>query len=185
MRRLLSGDCTPDVFLGYSTGRRPRNAKLENPRPILPAVELMGRGASFYGLTWTKADAISLHMPYTPELMRATQGYDFGDRIDGTPKGPGFAAQTLPGGSVMTELSLGTPEFLYPAVYKGITPEDMSVLYAVAANGSHPDEFAVHGRAYDAALLRAMRGLSPFWTPADGVSGMEMLEMFSPPPLQY
>lgn len=145
----------------------------------------MGRGARFCGLTRTKADAIILHMPYTPELMLATQGYDFGDRIDGTPKGPGFAAQTLPGGSVMTELSLGTPEFLYPAVYKGITPEDMSVLYAVAANGSHPDEFAVYGRAYDAALLRAMRGLSPFWTPADGVSGMEMLEMFSPPPLQY
>lgn len=85
MRRLLLGDCTPDVFLGYSTGRRPWNAKLENPRPIPPAVELMGRGARFY----------------------------------------------------------------------------------------------------DAALLRAMRGLSPFWTPADGVSGMEMLEMFSPPPLQY
>lgn len=145
----------------------------------------MGRGVKFYGLTWTKADAIILHMPYTPELMLATQGYDFGNRIDGTPKGPGFAAQTLPGGSVMTELSLGTPEFLYPAVYKGITPEDMSVLYAVAANGSHPDEFAVYGRAYNAALLRAMRGLSPFWTPADGVSGMEMLEMFSPPPLQY
>lgn len=87
----------------------------------------MGRGARFYGLTWTKADAIILHMPYTPELMRATQGYDFGNRIDGTPKGPGFAAQTLPGGSVMTELSLGTPAFLYSAVYKGITPEDMSI----------------------------------------------------------
>lgn len=173
------------MFLGYATGRRPWNAKLENPRPIPPTVERMGRGARFYGLTRTKADAIILHMPYTPELMRATQGYDFGDRIDGTPKGPGFAAQTLPGGSVMTELSLGTPEFLYPAVYKGITPEDMSVLYTVATKGSHPDEFAVYDRAYDAALLRAMRGLSPFWTPADGVSGMEMLEMFSPQPLHY
>lgn len=87
----------------------------------------MGRGARFCGLTRTKADAIILHMSYTPELMRATQGYDFGNRIDGTPKGPGFAAQTLPGGSVMTELSLGTPAFLYSAVYKGITPEDMSI----------------------------------------------------------
>lgn len=132
-----------------------------------------------------KADAIILHMPYTPELMLATPGYDFGDRIDGTLKGPGFAAQTLPGGSVMTEFSLGTPEFLYPAVYKGITPEDMSVLYTVATKGSHPDEFTVYDRAYDAALLRAMRGLSPFWTPADGVSGMALHGMFSPQPLHY
>lgn len=172
-------------FWGTRPDAHPGTPNLKSPPPITPAVERMGRGARFYGLTRTKADAIILHMPYTPELMLATQGYNFGDRIDGTPKGPGFAAQTLPGGSVMTEWSLGTPEFLYPAVYKGITPEDMSVLYAVAANGSHPDEFAVYGRAYDAALLRAMRGLSPFWTPADGVSGMEMLEMFSPPPLQY
>lgn len=127
-------------------------------------------------------------MPDTPELMQATQGYDFGYRIDGTPKGPGFAAQRLPDGSVMTELSLGTPAFLYPAVYKGITPEDMSVLYSVAVNGSHPDEFAVYGRAYDAALLRAMQGLSPFWTPADGLSGMEFMELmetFYQPPLHY
>ena len=173
------------MFLGYATERSPWNAKLKVLAPYRLRLSGWGGASNFYGLTRTKAAAIILHMPYTPELMRATQGYDFGYRIDGTPKGPGFAAQTLPGGSVMTELSLGTPEFLYPAVYKGITPEDMSVLYAVAANGSHPDEFAVYGRAYDAALLRAMRGLSPFWTPADGVSGMEMLEMFSPPPLQY
>lgn len=33
MRRLLSGDCTPDVFLGYATGRSPWNAKLKVPAP--------------------------------------------------------------------------------------------------------------------------------------------------------
>ena len=64
--------------------------------------------------------------------------WGYGFRIDGTPKGPGFAAQRLPDGNVMTEFSLGRPDFLYPAVYQGITPWDMQTLANVASQGYDP-----------------------------------------------
>lgn len=40
--------------------------------------------------------------------------WGYGSRIDGTQKGPGFAAQRLPDGSVMTEFS---------AVWSGISTD--------------------------------------------------------------
>lgn len=97
--------------------------------------------------------------------------WGYGPRIDGTQKGPGFAAQTLPDGSVMTEFSLGRPDFLYPAVYQGITPWDMQTLANVASRGYDPLQQEVFDRAYQSALVRVMQGLSPFWMPSDGTPG--------------
>lgn len=57
--------------------------------------------------------------------METYPDFSYGQRPDGTNKGPGFAAQILPDGSVMTEYSLGPVGALYPAVYQGITPWDM------------------------------------------------------------
>lgn len=48
-------------------------------------------------------------------MSDVVENWGYGFRIDGTPKGPGFAAQRLPDGSVMTEFSLGRPDFLYQA----------------------------------------------------------------------
>ena len=97
--------------------------------------------------------------------------WGYGFRIDGTPKGPGFAAQRLPDGNVMTEFSLGRPDFLYPAVYQGITPWDMQILANVASQGYDPLQWEVYDRAYQSALVRVMQGLSPFWMSSDGTPG--------------
>lgn len=97
--------------------------------------------------------------------------WGYGFRIDGTPKGPGFAAQRLPDGNVMTEFSLGRPDFLYPAVYQDITPWDMQTLANVASQGYDPLQWEVYDRAYQSALVRVMQGLSPFWMPSDGTPG--------------
>lgn len=96
-------------------------------------------------------------------------------RLDGTPKGPGFATGTLPDGSVVTELSLGHPDMgaFYPMVYQDITPWDLQTVMNVAQYGYDPLEQEVASRAYEAYLVRAMMGLPAFWTPADGQSGLQ------------
>lgn len=57
------------------------------------------------------------------------QGYypDFnlGQRPDGTHKGPGFAMGYSDLGDLITEMSAGPPDALYPMVYQGITPWEM------------------------------------------------------------
>lgn len=103
--------------------------------------------------------------------------YGFGQRPDGSFKGPGFAAQTLPGGDIMTEWSLGPPQELYPAVYPGITPWDMQTLANVAIYGYDPQANEVYDRAYEASLLRAMQGLPAFYTPQDGQPGTNMMNL--------
>ena len=95
--------------------------------------------------------------------METYPDFGYGQRPDGTNKGPGFAAQILPDGAVMTEYSLGPAGALYPAVYQGITPWDMETLSNVYQYG--------YDRAYQSSLLRAMQGQPPFWTPADGMPG--------------
>lgn len=97
--------------------------------------------------------------------------WGYGFRIDGTPKGPGFAAQRLPDGNVMTEFSLGSPDFLYPGVYQDITPWDMQTLANVAFRGYDPLQQEVYDRAYQSTLVRVMQGFSPFWMPSDGMPG--------------
>ena len=97
-------------------------------------------------------------------------------RLDGTPKGPGFDAQYLSDGSIMTEFSLGDPRYgvpLYPSVYQGITPWDMQTLANVVQYGYDPLQFEVFRRAGEVASQRIANGLSPFWTPADGQSGIQ------------
>lgn len=110
-----------------------------------------------------------------------------GLRLDGTAKGPGFASVTLPeDGSVMTEFSAGAPEMppnpfgmLYPSVYEGITPWDLATLQNVARYGSDPLEEDVYARAYESALVRASRGLSPFWTEGvDAPTGLNYTPYF-------
>ena len=97
------------------------------------------------------------------------------ERLDYSLKGPGFAAQQLPDGSTMTELSIGQPAYripLAPSIYQGITPWDMLTLSNVAMYGYDPLQEEVYQRANYAASERIARGLSPFWTPADGESGL-------------
>lgn len=97
-------------------------------------------------------------------------------RLDYTVKGPGFDAQYLPDGSVMTEFSAGDPRYgvpLYPTVYQGITPWDMLTLSNVANYGYDPLQEEVFQRAGEVASQRIANGQSPFWTPADGSSGIQ------------
>lgn len=96
-------------------------------------------------------------------------------RLDGTPKGPGFASATLPDGSVITEMSLGHPATgaFFPMVYEGITPWDMQTVQNMAQYGYDPLQYEVMDRAYTQYLVRAMMGLPAFWTPADGMSGLQ------------
>lgn len=97
-------------------------------------------------------------------------------RLDGTIKGPGFDAYTFSDGSVMTELSLGDPRYgvpLYPAVYQGVLPWEMESLANVVKYGYDPLQNTVFQRAGEAASERIARGLSPFWTPRDGASGLQ------------
>ena len=103
--------------------------------------------------------------------METYPDFGYGQRPDGTNKGPGFAAQILPDGSVMTEYSLGPVGALYPAVYQDITPWDMQTLSNVYQYGYDPLQWEVFDRAYQSSLLRAMQGQPAFWTSADGTPG--------------
>lgn len=93
--------------------------------------------------------------------------YGFGMRIDGTFKGPGFSWAPLPGGGLLTEVSAGTPDQLYPLVYEGISPVEMMTLADLMSYGwADPmvmDRIA--GNAYNAMLDRAMQGKPAFWSP--------------------
>lgn len=97
-------------------------------------------------------------------------------RLDYTLKGPGFDAQYLSDGSVMTEFSNGDPRYgvpLHPTVYPGILPWEMQTLANVVRYGYDPLQESVFQRAAEAASERIANGLSPFWTPQDGASGIQ------------
>lgn len=102
--------------------------------------------------------------------LRMVSGW--GQRLDGTPKGPGFASVFLPGGDIMSEWSAGTPDFVYPTIYEGITPWELDALrinamYAVRPGYQRPPADAytegIFDRAYQQAMIRVAQGRSPFW----------------------
>lgn len=100
-------------------------------------------------------------------------GFEFDQRLDGTPKGPGFATQTLPDGSVMTEYSAGgNGDMLYPLVYQGIMPWEMQTLANDAQYGYDPLFDDVAQAAYLQAIVRAGQGLSPFWQMGEPMTGL-------------
>ena len=88
----------------------------------------------------------------------------WGLRPDNTEKGNGFAWSRLPNNEVVTELSAGPDNKLYPLVYEGITPWDMQTVRNVAMYGYDPLIDEVNKRAYTQSLIREMRGLAPFAT---------------------
>lgn len=100
--------------------------------------------------------------------------FNLGQRIDGTYKGPGFAAMLLPDRSVMTEYSAGggNAGMFYPLVYQGITPWDMQTLANDAQYGYDPLMPQVAQSAYLQAIVRAGQGLPPFWQTQDGYTGL-------------
>lgn len=101
-------------------------------------------------------------------------GFEFDPRPDGTAKGPGFATQTLPDNSVMTEYSAGGANGipLYPLMYQGINPWEMQTLANDAQYGYDPLFEDVAQAAYLQAIVRAGQGLSPFWTMNDPITGL-------------
>lgn len=103
------------------------------------------------------------------------ENFGWGKRPDGTYKGPGFASGYSDLGDVITEMSAGPKDALYPMVYQGITPWEILMLqdapYAPYRNWS-PDLRAIDDWALYQASLRSMQGKSPFWQPDDGDSGI-------------
>lgn len=106
--------------------------------------------------------------------MAVYEDFGLGQRLDGTPKGPGFAVGFLPDHSVMTEYSAGggNAGLLYPLVYQGITPWDMQTLVNDAQYGYDPLFNHVAQGAYLQAIVRMGQGLPPFWQPQDGYTGL-------------
>ena len=100
--------------------------------------------------------------------LDSTPDYGFGPRMDGTNKGLGFASFTLPGGSFGSELSNGTEDFMYPLVYQGLSPYELASITDAAAGRPAPAVMRqIDERAFQSALSRASRGLSPFWQPGE------------------
>ena len=122
--------------------------------------------------------------PWTRLPYEAYQDYGFGTRPDGTNKGPGFLSIPLPpvwkgrgwGSQTASELSIdsrpGSPFSHEPLVYEGITPWDAELIHEAESSFSHPMAYPGMRQVIDAAdgaaLNRAMRGLPPYWTEADG-----------------
>lgn len=112
--------------------------------------------------------------------------YGFGQRPDGTNKGPGFAGD-YSNGQMITELSLGPANALYPAVYQGIMPWEMQTLVDASQftprNNMpgiimNPQVRQVFDNAYVGSLMRAMQGLPPFWQPQDGPPGINFMPYY-------
>lgn len=110
------------------------------------------------------------------------------ERLDKTLKGPGFDAYYAPDTGWMTEYSQGDPRSgaFYPLFYQGITPWEMESLADAVRYGMNvsvsperaipafPDEvYPIYDNAFSRASERVANGLSPFWTPADGPSGVQ------------
>ena len=122
--------------------------------------------------------------PWTRLPYEAYQDYGFGTRPDGTNKGPGFLSIPLPpvwkgrgwGSRTASELSIdsrpGSPFSHEPLVYEGITPWDAELIREAESSFSQPMAYPGMRQVIDAAdgaaLNRAMRGLPPYWTEADG-----------------
>jgi hypothetical protein len=90
---------------------------------------------------------------------------DYGLRLDGTPKGPGFlGALERPADGVSTELSIGVnleggPEIQIPMLVPTLTQDEIDFLLA----GNDPTTDIID-KAVDHAMKRKRKGLSPFKT---------------------
>lgn len=86
-------------------------------------------------------------------------------RQDGTQKGQGFwgpiPSTTIPG-NVSTEVSQDSDGLFYPLMHQGSSPDELQRL----ANGEAPTD-AMSEAAYQSAVLRLLRGVSPFAGPGE------------------
>lgn len=102
------------------------------------------------------------------------ENFGWGLRPDGAHKGPGFAAGLTDLGEVITEMSAGPNDALYPLVYQGITPWEVLMLqdapYIPYSQWSS-DLRAINDWALYQASLRNMAGKPPFWQSFDGDAG--------------
>lgn len=123
--------------------------------------------------------------------------YNFGERLDGSLKGPGFAYIEFPDGFA-SEYSAGPGDDiypgLYPTIYEGITPWDLETIrrdmtYGYQRKlpdgswqflGNDPLMQEVRERAQEQALVRAMQGKPPFWTPEDAYTGIPYQGRYRP-----
>lgn len=109
--------------------------------------------------------------------------YNFGERTDGSLKGPGFAYIEFPDGFA-SEYSAGPGADiypgLYPTIYEGITPWDLETIRRDMTYGYDPLMQEVRERAQEQALVRAMQGKPPFWTPEDAYTGIPYQGRYRP-----
>jgi len=87
---------------------------------------------------------------------------DYGSRINGTPKGPGYLGELQrPGGGFSTELSIGVnldgKETLIPALVPTLDKSEIDYLL----NGGKPTK-AIIDKAVKHAIERQKKGLNPF-----------------------
>lgn len=115
--------------------------------------------------------------------MPVFEDFGFGQRLDGTNKGPGFAAIHWPDGSISTEISMG-PNGEYPLIYNGITPWDLQTIndamQFTPRSGMwpilpDPRMEVVYDNAYEAYLNRLAQGTTPYWQSNDGYPGMNYI----------
>lgn len=99
--------------------------------------------------------------------LDSTPDYGFGPRMDGTNKGMGFASFVLPDGTFGSERANGDADFLYPVVYPGVSPYELAAIIDDASGNTRPVMRQIDERAFQSALSRASRGLSPFWQPGE------------------
>ena len=97
----------------------------------------------------------------------ADKDYGYGQRKDGTNKGPGFLGELLrPDGDVSTELSIGVnirgKETEIPALVPSLNKEEIDHLLS----GGEPTK-AIIQKAVDHAKTRITDGKSPFFGAAD------------------
>lgn len=124
-------------------------------------------------------------------LDRTPDIYGFGRKWNGpanapdkgTPKGMGFNSiyYEVPGDDrpgYMSEYSLGPEYFNFPAVYPGMSLQDLSRLAELDTyNRQHPfrpqrTPETIYRRAFDSALSRVASGVSPFWQPGEDTKSM-------------
>lgn len=112
--------------------------------------------------------------------MDTYENFNLGTRVDGTYKGPGFAAIDTPYTGLMTEYSLGPTDTNYPMIFKGISPIE---LMAVENSTYTPEAYwdnniwnVVDWATY-LASLRKMQGLPMFWQPSDGAAGLNYIPL--------
>jgi hypothetical protein len=101
---------------------------------------------------------------YGQGLVGATEGFKYGNRPDGTPKGSGYLGEiSLPNGDVATELSIGVnmdgKEVQIPSIVPTLNPEQINYI----RNGGDPkDRLDIVQTAVDHAKERMLSSKSPY-----------------------